>query len=113
MVALGLLVWSLARSSPTPDRVTRVVVPLDPANVLARNVVNPALTISPNGEFVAYLAGDRSHLYLRAMDEEQGELVFGTEGAGAPFFSPDSRWVGFFSSADGRLVKVSVMAGRR
>ena len=101
VVALGLLFWSLTRSSPTSDRVTRVVVPLDPANILARDIVLPAVTISPDGRHVAYMAGERSHMYLRSMDEQQGELVTGTEDAGAPFFSLDSQWVGFYSRADG------------
>ena len=33
----------------------------------------------------------------------------GTEGARAPFFSPDGQWVGFF--AEGKLKKISVTGG--
>src|SRR5207249_751525 len=48
-------------------------------------------------------------LYLRAMDGFEARAVPGTEGAIAPFFSPDSEWVGFF--AGGKLKKVSVSGG--
>src|SRR5688500_1338434 len=37
------------------------------------------------------------------------EIVPGTEGAAAPFFSPDGHWIGYF--ADGRLKKVSLAGG--
>ena len=55
--------------------------------------------------YVATEAGVR-RLYVRALEAAESERIDGTEGAAAPFFSPDGRWVGFFS--EGALRKVSL-----
>ena len=44
-------------------------------------------------------AGGRWQLYLRRLDELNASALAGTEGAYAPFFSPDSGSVGFFRAA--------------
>lgn len=43
------------------------------------------------------------------MNEFEARRLPGTEGADAPFFSPDSKWIGFF--AEGYLKKVSASGG--
>jgi len=43
------------------------------------------------------------------MDSFEARPIPGTEGANAPFFSPDSQWVGFL--ADGKLKKASIAGG--
>jgi serine/threonine-protein kinase len=43
------------------------------------------------------------------MDAEEARPLAGTEGAIAPFFSPDGQWIGF--SAGGKLKKVSISGG--
>src|ERR1700704_5161832 len=43
------------------------------------------------------------------MDSFEAKAIPGTEGANAPFFSPDSQWVGFF--AESKLRKVSIAGG--
>jgi len=48
-------------------------------------------------------------LYVRRLDELTARLLPGTEGARAPFFSPDGKWIGFV--ARGRLRKVPVDGG--
>ncbi len=48
-------------------------------------------------------------IYLRAMDSLEAKPVPGTEGAVAPFFSPDGQWLGFF--AEGKLKKILVSGG--
>ena len=37
-------------------------------------------------------------LWVRALDETHAKLVPNTEGAGAPFWSPDSQYIGFFAN---------------
>src|ERR1700680_1848982 len=96
---------------PTPPRpVTRTVITLPPGQRLA-GLDQPALAISPDGNYLAYVAiqGGTQQLYLRAMDNLEAKSVLGTEGATGPFFSPDGQWLGFV--ADGKLKKVSVSGG--
>ena len=63
--------------------------------------------LSPDGRHIAFVAaaadGTR-HLWLRALDTEQHQQLPGTEDASAPFWSPDSQWIGFF--AGGSLKKI-------
>ena len=70
-----------------------------------------AAVLSPDGKRLAYTAGagtDRM-LYLRSLHQLEGEPLSGTEGAFAPFFSPDGQWVAFFAANS--LKKVSVQGG--
>ena len=48
-------------------------------------------------------------LFLRHMDGDSTDAVENSDGAYAPFFSPDGREVGF--SAEGHLWRVSVAGG--
>jgi eukaryotic-like serine/threonine-protein kinase len=63
---------------------------------------------SADGRSIAFtaVAGERQMLYLRPLDQPAASAIGGTEGASSPFFSPDGRWIGFWSS--GALRKVSV-----
>ena len=73
---------------------TRFVVPGidDPA-------LNGAPTITPDGSRLVYAdVGDPNHsIYVRALDSLRSRMLPGTEGAVAPFVSPDGKWVGFFT----------------
>lgn len=71
----------------------------------------PALAISPDGRFIAYVAerGGTTQLVLRRLNELHAAPIPGTTNAMSPFFSPDSQWIGFF--ADGALKKVPVAGG--
>src|SRR5205823_3085497 len=52
---------------------------------------------------------DRVRLWIRSLDGLAAREVAGTDGAAGPFWSPDSRFVGFF--ADGKLKKIEVSGG--
>jgi Tol biopolymer transport system component len=71
----------------------------------------PAVIFSPDGEKLVYVTirNDTSRLYLRYMNEFEANPIIGTENGYGPFFSPDSKWLGFF--ADGNLKKVSIQGG--
>jgi serine/threonine-protein kinase len=70
-----------------------------------------AIALSPDGSSLVYVAdvGDTTMLFLRLMNEFEARPISGTEGAFYPFFSPDGRWVGFFTVD--KLKKVSVLGG--
>jgi Tol biopolymer transport system component/predicted Ser/Thr protein kinase len=105
----GIAAWGLR---PTPlQPVSRLTITLPPGQQLAGLVSGPAISLSPDGTHLVYVAlqGGTQQLYLRAMDSLNSTPVAGTEGATEPFFSPDGQWLGFF--AGGALKKVSVSGG--
>src|SRR5437667_12907175 len=54
--------------------------------------------------------GDQTpRLFTRRLDQLKTTPLPGTEGADAPFFSPDGQWVGFF--AKGKLKKTRIDGG--
>jgi serine/threonine protein kinase len=92
----------------TPQRALRSTMEFFPSETTE-------LALSPDGTLLVWSGGpegdpERSALFLRRMNTGEADRMPGTEGAHAPFFSPDGAWIGFFS--EGRLRKVSV-DGRR
>lgn len=67
--------------------------------------------LSPDGSRIAFVAGDgsSSRLYVRALDSLAAQPLAGTEGADEPFWSPDSRSLGFF--AHGEMERVDASGG--
>ena len=118
----GALVWLLAsggapsRSAPGSVRSPVVAlrlpeglsIPLDSRGIYGQTAV---LAIAPDGSQVAFLEGTGSGpIYLRGIESDELRPLEGTAGSSSPFFSPDGRWVGFFSP--GKLRKISVDGGR-
>ena len=70
------------------------------------------MALSPDGRLLAFVArtaeGERL-LWVRPLDSGSGQLLPGMENAFAPFWSPDSRSLGFF--ADGKLKKIDASGG--
>ncbi len=109
-VVAGLAGWNLKPSPRAPPQpVARLTVTV-PRGRRARPRY-PCIAVSPNGAHLVYVARRRGiqQLHLRALDSLESKVLLGTEGAPAPFFSPDSQWVGFF--ADGKLKKIPVTGG--
>jgi Tol biopolymer transport system component len=63
--------------------------------------------LSPDGTRMVYLSQGR--LFTRRLDQPNATELADTQGAFAPFFSPDGQWVAFF--APGKLKKISVEGG--
>jgi Tol biopolymer transport system component len=69
-------------------------------------------TISPDGKTLVFVAAERmgkAQLWVRSLDSFVARPLPGTEGAGFPFWSPDSRYIAYFTI--GRLKKVAVDGG--
>jgi Tol biopolymer transport system component len=69
------------------------------------------LAVSPDGRWVAFsgVTGAKLQLWVRAIDEPSARLMPGTEGAVLPFWSPDSRSIGYFAA--GKLRRVDPASG--
>jgi eukaryotic-like serine/threonine-protein kinase len=69
--------------------------------------------ISPDGKVLAFVAMDasgKSLLYVRPLDSLVPQPLTGTDGAILPFWSPDSRSLGFFAA--GKLKKIEISGGQ-
>ena len=97
---------------PKPRQpIIRFAIPLPENSEL---VSGGMMSISPDGHTLAFVASTGSDrprtLWMRPLDELTARPIPGTEGAMFPFWAPDSRQIGFFTT-DGKLKKISVSTG--
>src|SRR5215472_7984710 len=70
------------------------------------------LVISPDGTqlvFAALSSDGKQMLWLRPLEAASSQSIPGTEDASYPFWSPDSRFIGFF--AEGKLKTIEAAGG--
>jgi len=106
--------WMLARSpGEEPVIVSSILPPAEAGFHVDPDRPGPPV-LSPDGLMLAFTArneqGDRV-LYVRPLDSREAYALTGTESAHYPFWSPDSRYLGFFSWPPGKLKKVPVAGG--
>ena len=66
--------------------------------------------ISPDGRYVAFTKSEgEGGLWIQALTEETPRRISGSEGAALPFWSPDSRYIGFGTGSD--LKRVALAPG--
>src|SRR5213079_1472390 len=98
------------RPATSETRVLRLsILPPEKSTLIA----GQAPTVSPDGRQLVFAVTDASGttvLYLRALDSHTSQPLVGTEGAILPFWSPDSRELGFF--AGGKLKKIDIAGGQ-
>jgi Tol biopolymer transport system component len=109
--ALGVLYY---RAATAEVRVVRAFIPA-PEKTTFDFVGSPSagpVAVSPNGRMVVFAAnaeGSKRLLWVRAIDSLAAQPLSGTENGAFPFWSPDSRSIGFF--AGGKLKKIEVAGG--
>jgi serine/threonine-protein kinase len=105
---LGFGWWRDAHREPELKPMLRLNVDLGPNAQQGRFA---SAWLSPDGRRLAFLSRQTnggSSLWIRQLDQRDASLL-AADATSSPFFSPDSRWVGFFSP--GKLRKVSVQGG--
>jgi serine/threonine protein kinase len=114
-LAIGLAVLALVhfREDPAELSVLRfTLAPPDGAAFGHTFGFVSAFAVSPDGRrvaFVAHSAGGKDQLWVRSLSTFAEQPLPGTEGASYPFWSPDSRFIGF--GADGKLKKIDANGG--
>ena len=104
-VGLGIVAYRATRPAPLKPLV-RLEVDLG-AEVSLSSQAGADTILSPDGTRLVYASQGR--LFTRRLDQPKAAELAGTDGAFAPFFSPDGQWVAFFAS--GKLKKISVEGG--
>jgi eukaryotic-like serine/threonine-protein kinase len=111
-IAAVVFVIYFAREAVEPRYSTHsYILPPDKTEFLFTNSVG-TIAISPDGGRLAYTihVGDQQDmLWVQALNSPVAQPLAGTEGAAFPFWSPDSRYVGFF--ADSKLKKIDANGG--
>ena len=108
LAALGsFATWRMLQPEPVEQSVLSIMTP--------GRTVNPfQIAISPDGRLVAFVAAGRdgeTRLFVRPIASERPEELGGTEGAFQPFWSPDSRSIGFAVMSSMKLMRVEVHGG--
>ena len=104
MAALGLAALAIiALAVPAVRHLRETPPPVPPETRL--EIATPSsgqpvsFALSPDGRQIVFVADDEgpSRLWLRPLSSTTPQPLAGTEGATLPFWSPDSRSIGFFS----------------
>ena len=115
ILVTGLGVWSLTQ--PEPPSVSRLALVPDDDLPLFRAVSSPDVSISPDGQYIAFLSGSvglgAERLNLRPIDQLTSETLVDEGELNSPFFSPDNQAIGFYdrSVAPPQLKRVSLRGG--
>jgi Tol biopolymer transport system component len=116
LLGAGVLAgWKLIASNPKLPLLHTMIPPPRGADFdLSGSAPGPAM-LAPDGSMLTFTARDDdgvTRLYLRHLDREESVSLSGTEGAAYPFWSPDSRFIGFFTpNVSQKLKKVGVSGG--
>ena len=104
--ALGFL-WRQSAGQPV-RRYELSILPPDKGNF---EFGRGGLALAPNGQQLVYIATveGKTQLWLRRFGRGSAQPINGTDNASYPFWSPDSRYVGFF--AFGKLKKIDTIGG--
>ncbi|MDX2435579.1 MAG: protein kinase [Acidobacteriota bacterium] len=111
-VAAAGVLWSVRGTAAQVISAT-IPPPVDAEFYLNPNSPGP-VAVSPDGRSLAFSAQDLNGdilLYVRRLDAPQAQALSGTDNAGYPFWSPDSRWIGYFNRPEGTLKKIDTNGG--
>ncbi|MEO5894133.1 MAG: protein kinase [Vicinamibacterales bacterium] len=109
--AVGAAIWPRAAAAPGATLARLSILP-PPGEQLYPD--SSGVAVSPDGTMVAFIVGSvarsESQLWVRSLDSMSARRLEGGDGGVLPFWSPDSRRIGFFTS--GKLKTIAASGGR-
>ena len=111
-IGLAIIAWGvLQRPQRAETRAMRFSIALPGGYELFRSAEQVPFAISPDGNTIALAAssGGKRWLFVRSLDSTELRKLDGTEGAFAPFWSPDGAWIGY--TTRGKIWKVKLTGG--
>jgi len=112
LVAVALLAALSRRPSAALPVIRSSILPPEGSALIGTGINAGPAEISPDGSrlvFTARLGEGPNQLWVRGLSEATAHPLAGTEGAERPFWSPDSRSIGFF--ADRAVRKIDANGG--
>jgi serine/threonine protein kinase len=105
IVIVGIAVWYVRK--PEPPQVIRFDYELLEGQQFSGDL---PINVSPDGKKIVY--DSSKGICVHSVDELTPKLISGTDEYDIhPFFSPDGKWIGYFSSDDRKLKKISINGG--
>ncbi len=112
LAAALLVAFFHFREVPPEGRAARFVIPPPGQTTIGLGPAAPQAALSPDGRYLALSLAStdgKRNLWLRPIDSINAHKLDGTEDASLPFWSPDSRFIGFF--AQEKLKTISITGG--
>jgi Tol biopolymer transport system component len=111
LAIIGIAGWAAwwRATRPVDHPLMRLSVDLGPDAVVGQFTT---VAISPDGARLVYPVKNpegKQVLAMRLLNEANQTLLSGTENGRDPFFSPEGKWIGFFSN--GKMKKISIQGG--
>ncbi|HEY7574875.1 MAG TPA: hypothetical protein VIB08_06895, partial [Thermoanaerobaculia bacterium] len=100
-----------SRSGMPRARPASFTIDVPPGTTYSSGEITTNMALAPDGRSIVLRVqeGNDAKLFLRRLDRVEALPIEGTQRAISPFWSPDSKFVGFF--ADAKLKKVPVEGG--
>jgi len=111
-LAFFVSLWRLPQPEELPESSLRLSADFGAGDSQLYRGYGETVVLSPDGEMLAFVGrmpDGMTRLYIRSLHNLEATPLSGTDGVAHPFFSPDGRWLAFFSG--GALKKVSVSGG--
>jgi Tol biopolymer transport system component len=115
LIAAASVVWVWRQPAASESVVVRAQIAPPEGTFFELDPASPgAVAVSPDGRRMVFTARDsegHTFLWVRSLRSLEARKLPGTGGTAYPFWSPDSRSVGFFSRAEGKLRRISADGG--
>ena len=112
MAVAGAAAWWSASRPVTPAVTRFFVYPPEKASFVTVGRTGTSVVVSPDGSKLAFTARDASGkvlMWIRPVDSLTAQPLPGTDDAAYPFWSPDSRFIGYF--AQQKVLKIAASGG--